>query len=427
MAANSGGGCLSSLRFPWKKRSKGQQEASKPLKQATTSKPPAEESGEPLGLIPTTQEGPAPSDGHIEPLRSSPVASCGPPPTGNEHQPALIVSASDGTPPTADTSHSQSDLWQEARENVNESTLQWMEKFPVETDAKAPFSEVIQLVRRTEEKHMEQALKLKVGNREILWRDYAGRVVSLVTTIGDVAISFAPAPSSVIWSSVKVLLKVRIVTWTALRWIGTLTASKTNITEREDIAAIMGNTEMVLRLVRRGQVYQEVYLTDLSMSTAQEDLRQKLVDVYKSCLEFLCFVHGEVENGYGRRFLEALVDPGHGEQKVSAMKELEKELESAAHPCEAKSSEKHRKMLQGLEAPLKRVDDNVLKVLQELQQKDREAAMKYISTIPVGAHHIEKHEKRTGGTCEWLTNHREFHEWEDSAYSSVFWLQGQSK
>jgi hypothetical protein len=182
----------------------------------------------------------------------------------------------------------------------------------------------------------------------------------------------------------------------------------------------MGNTEMVLRLVRRGQVYEEVYLTDLSMSTAQEDLRQKLVDVYKSCLEFLCFVDVEVERGYGHRFLEALVNPGRGEQKVSEMKELEKDLESAAHPCEAKSSEKHRKMLEGL-------DGIVAEVLQKLEKKDREAAMNYISTIPVGAHHVEKREKRTGDTCEWLTNHREFHAWEDSACSSVLWLQGQSE
>lgn len=53
--------------------------------------------------------------------------------------------------------------------------------------------------------------------------------------------------------------------------------------------------------------------------------------------------------------------------------------------------------------------------------------MNYISTIPFGAHHVEKREKRTGGTCEWLTNHREFHAWEDSACSSVLWLQGQSE
>jgi hypothetical protein len=217
MAANFGGGCLSSLRIHWKKRSKGQQEASKPLKQVTTSKPPVEESGQPLGLIPTTQKRSAPSNGHVEPLGSSAVASRGPSPTGSEHQPALIASTSDRTSATADTPLPQSDLWQEAREQVDESTLDWMKKNSVETDAKAPIFEIIQIVRRREEEHMEQALKLTVGNREILWRDYAGRVVSLVTTIGDVAISFAPAPSPIIWSSVKVLLNVCFTTWTALR------------------------------------------------------------------------------------------------------------------------------------------------------------------------------------------------------------------
>lgn len=137
---------------------------------------------------------------------------------------------------------------------------------------------------------------------------------------------------------------------------------------------------MVLRLVRRGQVYEEVCLTDLSMSTAQEDLRQKLVDVYKSCLEFLCFVDVGVERGYGRRFLEALVNPGHGEQKASEMKELEKDLESAAHTCEAKSSEKHRKMLEGL-------DGIVAEVLQELEKKDG------------GCHELHQHYSIRSSSC----------------------------
>lgn len=199
------------------------------------------------------------------------------------------------------------------------------------------------------------------------------------------------------------------------------------MSERKDLVAIMGCTEMVLRLVRRGAVYEEVYFTDSPRPAIQEDLRRKLVDVYRSCLEFLAFVDSELQRRNLSRFLDALLDPGCGEQRVSAIKAFEKELDGTARTCEAKAGDENRKLLQSLERPLKRIDDNVVEVLEKLQTREKEEAMEYISTTPVGAYHNEKREQRTEGTCEWLTEHPKFLEWEDLPCSSVLWLQGNSE
>lgn len=189
----------------------------------------------------------------------------------------------------------------------------------------------------------------------------------------------------------------------------------------------MGCTDMVLCLVRRGRVYEEVYIGESPRSTAQKDLKQRLVSVYKTCLEFLAFMDEEFKQGNLTRFLDALLNPGHGEKRVSEVKVLEQELASAAHPCDAKAGEEHRKLLQSLEGPLKRVDDNVTALLERVQRDDREKIMEYISTVPVGSYHNEKRETRTGNTCEWLINHPKFLEWENLACSSVLWLQGNSE
>ncbi|KAF4784224.1 ankyrin repeat protein [Colletotrichum scovillei] len=209
------------------------------------------------------------------------------------------------------------------------------------------------------------------------------------------------------------------MTWSAVRVL-----LKTNVSERQDLVAIMGCTDMILCLLRRGRVYEEIYIGELPRPATQQDLKEKLVEVYTTCLEFLSFVNEELKNKNLSRFLDALLDPGQGEQRVSAIKALEKDLELAAHVCEAQVSEKHRKLLQSLEGPLKRVDDNVAAVLEKLKKRDREEAMGRISTVPVGVHHLEKREKRTEGTCEWLISNAKFRDWENLACSSVFWLQG---
>lgn len=193
----------------------------------------------------------------------------------------------------------------------------------------------------------------------------------------------------------------------------------------------MGCTDLVLCLVRRGTVYQEVYLGAHFYSPIQNDLKEKLVGVYKACLEFLAFVHEELRQGNARRFLSALLSPGQGEQQVSDMKDLEQELENTARACEAVAnqhkSKEHLELLKSLQLPLKRIDDGVSTVLEKLEEAERIQIMDFLSTIPVGSHHNEKCDSRTEGTCEWLVSHSRFREWEESSCSSIFWLQGSSE
>lgn len=161
-------------------------------------------------------------------------------------------------------------------------------------------------------------------------------------------------------------------------------------------------------------MYQEVYLSSITLSSAQEDLKEKLVSVYKACLEFLAFVHEGLKRGNLHQPLKAFVDPGQGEQRVSGVKALEQELEVTARACEAEASDtrskEHRDLLKSLQLPLKIIDDGVVAVLAKLEAADRIEAMDYFSTIPVGSHHNEKCNSRTKGTGEWLVNHSFFQE-----------------
>ncbi|KAI3529843.1 hypothetical protein CSPX01_15222 [Colletotrichum filicis] len=394
----SDGGCLSAICSCFKRREKPRHDVSRSPSTGVDVLPASKSADD---------GNPEPTDPKVVRRDSVLSVSRATSSTGNADDPSLLPASKVPGPSALNGSTSSVDLWQEACKKVDVKTQIWIASLPPPSNVQNPASELAEFVRASEEEHKQESLKLKSGDREILWRDYANKVIPVVTAIGNIAINFAPAPSNAVWSAIKVLLAA-------------------HVSEREDLVAIMGCTDIVLCLVRRGRVYEKVYIGN-SMSPRppyQEDLMTKLVEVYAKCLEFLAFVYEEMEHGSLRRFFDALVDPGYGENRLSAVRALEQELELATRPCKATADDEHRRLLESLEEPIKRTDKNVMDILKVLDKQERDKAMEYVSVIPVGSHHNEKVEKRTKGTCEWLVGRSEFLEWEESDCAQVFWLQG---
>lgn len=103
----------------------------------------------------------------------------------------------------------ESDLWSRAYQKLDEKTRKWIADASKRDSDEVRVQDLINVVREREEEYKDGTPKLRIGDQEIIWRDYANRVVAWVSAIGDISINFAPAPSSVAWSAVKVLLKVR--------------------------------------------------------------------------------------------------------------------------------------------------------------------------------------------------------------------------
>ena len=192
----------------------------------------------------------------------------------------------------------------------------------------------------------------------------------------------------------------------------------------EDLAAILGCAEKVLRLVRHGKVYEDVYLTGDSCNTATQNLQDALVDLYKSLMELLSHAFTRLNEGQGKQLLRALVSGGQGAKLVSALAEQERKISIAAQGCGAIASQEHQKLLKDLAEPLRNIEDTVKRLTEKIGHDALEQALEYISDIPIGEHQQEKREARTPTTCEWLLNHSKFLEWEGSDRSSTLWLQG---
>ncbi|KAK4060872.1 uncharacterized protein Triagg1_10564 [Trichoderma aggressivum f. europaeum] len=262
------------------------------------------------------------------------------------------------------------DLWSRAYQQLDDKAKKWIGDASKSVSGQERTQDLITLVRNREEEYKDGTLKIRIGDSEIMWRDYADSVVSWITAIGDISINFAPAGSSVAWA------------------------------------------------------YEDVYLSGGSCNGATENLKDALVDLYKGLMELLAHAFVRLNEGQGKQFLRALVSGEEGVKLVSALTEQERKVSMAAQGCGAVASQEHQKLLRNLDEPMKNIDDTVKKLLQKVEDRTVEQALEYISTIPIGEHQQEKREARTPGTCEWLLNHSKFIEWERSSYSSTLWLQG---
>lgn len=195
----------------------------------------------------------------------------------------------------------------------------------------------------------------------------------------------------------------------------------------QDVAAIFGCADKALNLVRRGQVYEAVYLSGNPRNQATEGLQIALVDCYKKVLELLAHASTRLKQGQWKQFLQALLLPGQGEELVSTLSKCEDQLANAAQTCDSTTSKEHLKLLQNLDEPIRLVKDDVTRLLEHVEDNKMREVLRDISSIPFGEHHEGKRETRTPGTCEWLLKHPKFAEWEASSCSSILWLQGNGK
>ncbi|KAI0546424.1 hypothetical protein F4679DRAFT_557848, partial [Xylaria curta] len=332
---------------------------------------------------------------------------------------SLPASNSPGTPtpPTRNEELVQiqeKDLWREAFENIDDEAAkkQIKEAFEQSGD-ETPVHSLIRIVENQRDAFEKNSAKIKLNGREMIWRDNAAQVVGWLTALGDIAVQFAPAPSPIVWSALKVLLK-------------------THVNECESFAAMLECTKQILPLIRRGAVYEVVYLTDSSnelLKSTSSSLREALVDLYKRVLQLLANAKHDLSANGGKRFLAALLHPEEGEKLIQDMEKAGEKLDSAAQACEAmqrkRDNTKLSGLIQSLDEPLRRVDKGVEAILKRMEEDELYKILETICRIYVGDQHRERTEYRTARTGQWLLKHRTFRDWESSSSSSILWLTGQ--
>jgi hypothetical protein len=145
-----------------------------------------------------------------------------------------------------------SDLWSRAIDEAKDEsdTLKWLQKYGLVSTGgtqqvnqngsqdsqsqmyrKSHIDELISLIDADKlSEQNDRPLKISIGDREVIIRDYIANTVAFITKIGDVAFAFAPAEASAPWAIAKAVLQV------SFRSIAILVSSKPN--ERRRRASI---------------------------------------------------------------------------------------------------------------------------------------------------------------------------------------------
>jgi hypothetical protein len=191
-----------------KKRGKARRDVSKSSqKEAAASKIPAALSSKPSFASPATSPMPAPIGDDTRTHISGPDGELS---LVAEAKPVNANLLPDEPPIEVNDTTTFSGLWFEAYKELSDDTRKWIDNKTKFADIKDPIQDLADLVRTKEEEYVNKTPTLRVGDREIIWRDYAERVVSWLITIGNISITFARAPSPVVWSAVKALLTVSL-------------------------------------------------------------------------------------------------------------------------------------------------------------------------------------------------------------------------
>ncbi|EGY15721.1 uncharacterized protein VDAG_06885 [Verticillium dahliae VdLs.17] len=302
-------------------------------------------------------------------------------------------------------------IWGEVYESLDPEVQQWIGNISDTGDEKQA-SEIAELVRQKEDMYKGASPRLKIKDREFIWRDYANRVVTWVTTIGNISVSFAPAPAGPVWSALKVLLNA-------------------HVSGCEEMTALLGLAAKFLDIVRRGHVYRICFGLDqqLEKDEVKMGLRKTIVETYTHSLKLLFISYKRLGEGGCMQLLRALVDPHEIENTLSELEKLEVKLDRDVQACGIQLSSaanlQQQSLLGSLKQPLRRIDEDVRKCLREIEVSQQQKLLNSISNIRVHEHHAAKKDNRTKGTCEWLVEHETFLAWENSSWSSTLWLKGE--
>ncbi|UKZ80833.1 hypothetical protein TrVFT333_008598 [Trichoderma virens FT-333] len=309
----------------------------------------------------------------------------------------------------------RSNIWLKAYDAAAPENRKWLESLPELTTLQGInkrdeswVEEIVEVIKALEKKYQESSIRITVGQREIAPRDYVAPTIQYLTMIGDIATQLGPAPSGMMWSAIKVLLQLPVT------GIGETTA-------------ILASTAKILSILRRGKLYEVVFMEDNTAPELLQNLVDGLITTYAKSLDLLAYAARHLKNKY-RQILEWISNPDRAEFLTAELIQRETDLVCAAECCEMARSvnadERHTELLLKLHNSIDQIDDKIRHLFDEMESQQMLEALDYFSDVKFGEQHQKKVEMRTPGTGMWLLANSKFKEWEQADGSSILWLQG---
>jgi hypothetical protein len=189
--------------------------------------------------------------------------------------------------------------------------------------------------------------------------------------------------------------------------------------------------EKISCLISREAIYERLYQPGTIPEDVLANLDHALVGLYSEIFRILALCHRLFVKNTTKRAVHAIFNPGDVSALLETCEKLEKQVEYEVQNCERTRSqavdEESKELLESLQEPALRSDQNVLSLLEKIDEKERLGVLDWISKVLYGLNHQTVKEERTADTCGWLLGHNRYQEWQDSSASIILWLRGTGK
>ncbi|PYI31605.1 hypothetical protein BP00DRAFT_474501 [Aspergillus indologenus CBS 114.80] len=314
------------------------------------------------------------------------------------------------------------DLWQSSFNNLSREEQDLLRDLldgkpaaiASDTETTSPFSfsntnaqEIIEITRERQKQWESRTYQINIHGHKIVPREYTGRIIDCLTTVGDIGVQFLPQPASVVWPLVKGVMQVPVNA------------------EAETAAAIM-TADMLIRVITCGKVYEESYRGKLE-SELWVLLHPALVNLYVAALQLVAFALKRFSQHAASQLVRALLNPQAGQSQVSGLRTRQTELLEVVNSCQNKVASRMSDDILNLLEKIRDHDSFVVSSFNDLFERLDERRVTEILDWISPTKEFDRHntkKTRAANTCDWILQDEAFQAWEDSVSPGVIWLQG---
>ncbi|KAH6983300.1 hypothetical protein BKA56DRAFT_671994 [Ilyonectria sp. MPI-CAGE-AT-0026] len=303
------------------------------------------------------------------------------------------------------------DLWAAAVGTLGEELTSQID-FNQETKQNA-LSELLAATEEARACLVDRSWSFKRKNGEkVIVRDVLAKVAKWVShfkEVGDIAVQYDPVHAALPWAGVRFLLNIAI---------GDLKTYNTLLESTADIAEYICRNVLV-----------ESLLKDYS-SPAADELSRALVKLYAAILVYLARAKSYYNQNTLKRVLKhGVLAPSDLESTFTAIGKAQEGVDRCfanfnLQEAQLKMHDDLKRMLKHFDAPVKRWDEALKAITDQLDAKKRGKILHWISPEPYKQHHEQTKSEVLEGTGKWLLQDPTFLKWKNESASSILWLRG---
>ncbi|KAF2682392.1 hypothetical protein K458DRAFT_390882 [Lentithecium fluviatile CBS 122367] len=192
-------------------------------------------------------------------------------------------------------------------------------------------------------------------------------------------------------------------------------------------ALVVEDLARIAELICRFALTEDLYLH--GTSKAVEELERAVVKLYASILGYLSKAKQYLEQRAVKRTIKNAVltetDLGSGLTDIqTAENDVDRCMALVDRTDNAKNYVKLMDLLARIDEPLRRMDDGLKNIHDDLQASKRAEIVRWLSPEPYIQHHKQTRQGILTKTGQWLLSNPIFKKWKDDSASTILWLHG---